>query len=64
MTSPRGCITCGDVATEAVIVELLPGCRAPVECDGNVAEISVALVDAAKGDRVLVHAGEALGMLP
>jgi hydrogenase maturation factor len=54
------CITCGDVAVPVRIVKLLPGDLALVEVDGHEEEISVALVSAAVGDTVLVHAGEAI----
>ena len=54
------CITCGDVAVPVRIVKLLPGELALVEVDGHEEEISVALVSAAVGDTVLVHAGEAI----
>ena len=54
------CITCGDVAVPVRIVKLLPGELALVEVDGHEEEISVALVSAAVGETVLVHAGEAI----
>ena len=54
------CITCGDIAVAVQIVRMLPGELAVVEVDGREEEISVALVSAAVGDTVLVHAGEAI----
>ena len=57
------CITCSDSATIARIVELLPGGLARVEPSGDTEEINVELIDAMVGDRVLVHAGIAIGKL-
>jgi hydrogenase maturation factor len=54
------CITCGDVAVPVRVVELLPGDLALVEIEGREEEISVALVPAAVGATLLVHAGEAI----
>jgi hydrogenase expression/formation protein HypC len=54
------CITCGDVAVPVRVVRLLPDDLAVVEVEGHEEEISVALVSAAVGDVVLVHAGEAI----
>jgi hydrogenase maturation factor len=58
------CITCGDEAIPATVVELLDGDLALVDTGHGEEEISVALVDAAVGDTLLVHAKEALGRLP
>ncbi len=57
------CITCGDLAVPARVVRLLPGDLAIVEVEGHEEEISVALVPAAVGVSVLVHAGEAIACL-
>ena len=57
------CITCGDVAVPVRVVRLLPGDLAVVEVDGREEEVSVALVPAAVGARLLVHAGEAIACL-
>ena len=57
------CITCGDVAVPVRVVELRPGGLALVETGETLEEISVALVDAAVGGRVLVHAKEAIVVL-
>ena len=56
-----GCITCGDVAVEMVVVRLdgdLAVCEAQ---DGDVRTVEVALLDGVRqGDRLLVHADVAL----
>ena len=55
------CITCSDEALPFRVVELLDFGLAMVDTrDGRTEEISVALVDAAVGDVVLVHAKEAI----
>jgi hydrogenase expression/formation protein HypC len=55
------CITCSDQAVPVVIVELRADDLALVRTPaGTEEEISVALVEAAEGDTVLVHAGEAI----
>ncbi|HXH87922.1 MAG TPA: HypC/HybG/HupF family hydrogenase formation chaperone [Gaiellaceae bacterium] len=54
------CITCGDVAVEARVVEVA-GATAVIERDGAREEIAVDLVaDVAVGDTLLCHAGVAL----
>jgi hydrogenase maturation factor len=58
------CITCSDAAIPATVIELLDGDLALVDTGDGVEEISVALVDAAVGDTLLVHAKEALGRRP
>ena len=56
------CITCSDSAVEVTVAELLDDGMAVVDTgSGGREEVSVALVDAAVGDVVLVHAGEAIG---
>ena len=57
------CITCGDVAVAVRVVRLLPADLAVVEVGGREEEVSVALVPAAVGARLLVHAGEAIARL-
>jgi hydrogenase expression/formation protein HypC len=57
------CITCSDVAVPVRIVRLLPHGLALADTGRSVEEISVALVDAAPGAVVLVHAKEALAVL-
>lgn len=55
------CITCSDVAVPVTVVRLLGDGLAVVDTGaGPEEEVSVALVDAAVGDVVLVHAGEAI----
>jgi hydrogenase expression/formation protein HypC len=55
------CITCGDVAVEVTVVELLADDLARVDTGSGIEEVSVAFVDAAVGDTLLVHAKEAVG---
>ncbi len=54
------CITCGDIAVEVRVVRLLPDGLAVVDTGEGEEQVSVALVSAAVGDTILVHAGEAL----
>jgi hydrogenase expression/formation protein HypC len=59
------CITCSDEAVAVRVVRLRDGDFADVDVgDGRMEEVSVALVDAAVGDTVLVHAKEAIGLIP
>jgi hydrogenase expression/formation protein HypC len=59
------CITCSDAAVAVTVVELLGDGLALVDVgEGRAEEVSVALVDAGVGDVVLVHAGEAIGVVP
>ncbi|GLY70077.1 HypC/HybG/HupF family hydrogenase formation chaperone [Amycolatopsis taiwanensis] len=58
------CVTCSDRAVAVTVVRLLDDALAEVDPgDGRVEEISVALVTAQAGDTVLVHAGEAIGVI-
>jgi hydrogenase expression/formation protein HypC len=60
------CITCGDIAVEVRVLRLLPAQLALVDPGHGKAEaeeVSVALVDAAPGDTILVHAGEAIAVV-
>ncbi|HEY6791696.1 MAG TPA: hydrogenase assembly protein HupF [Trebonia sp.] len=69
------CVTCGDVAVQVRVVRLLPDDLAVVdtgrgEMGGAGWEggkgwetVSVALVPAAAGDMILVHAGEAIAVV-
>lgn len=61
----EGCITCGDVAVELVVVSVA---GADAECrdsQGRVEVVATELVgDVGPGDRLLVHAGVALERLP
>jgi hydrogenase expression/formation protein HypC len=57
------CITCGDIAVEVRVVRLLPDDLADVDTGEGTERVSVALVSAAAGDTILVHAGEAIGVV-
>ncbi|HEV7975765.1 MAG TPA: HypC/HybG/HupF family hydrogenase formation chaperone [Amycolatopsis sp.] len=54
------CITCSDTAVEVTVVELLDHELAIVDTGSGTEEVSVALVSAGVGDRILVHASEAI----
>lgn len=58
------CITCSDEAVPVRVAELLPGDLALADTGAGLEEISVALVDARLGQWVLVHAKEAIAVLP
>ena len=58
------CITCSDQAVPVLVVELRDPGLALVDTGSGLEEISVALVEARVGGRVLVHAGEAIATLP
>jgi len=57
------CVTCSDTAVEVTVVELLADELAVVDTGSTREEVSVALVAAGVGDRILVHAGEAIALL-
>jgi hydrogenase expression/formation protein HypC len=58
------CITCSDTAVEVTVVRLLADGLAMVDTgQGTEEEVSVALVEAGPGDRVLVHAKEAIAVV-
>jgi hydrogenase expression/formation protein HypC len=57
-------VTCGDVVCVATIIDLLDRDLAEVVLGAERRLISVGLVDARPGQRVLVHAGEAIGYAP
>jgi hydrogenase maturation factor len=57
------CITCSDVAVPVRIREVLADGLAIVDTQAGPEEVSIALVDAGKGDVVLVHAKEALSVV-
>ena len=57
------CITCSDAAVEVRVVRLLPDALAMVDTGKGEEQVSVALVDAAVDDTVLVHAGEAIALV-
>lgn len=54
------CITCSDEAVEVTVVEMLPDGLARVDTGEGIEEVSVMLVDAEVGARILVHAKEAI----
>ena|SRR5690348_146960 len=57
------CLTCGDVAVEVRVVRLLDDGLADVDTGAAIERVSVALVSAAVGDTILVHAGEAIAVV-
>jgi len=57
------CITCSDTAVEVTVLRLGPDGLAVVDTGRGEEEVSVALVPARPGDRVLVHAGEAIAVV-
>jgi hydrogenase expression/formation protein HypC len=58
------CITCSDTAVPVTIVRLLDDDLAVVDTGQGEEEVSVALVSAAVGDTILVHAKEAIAVVP
>ena len=58
------CITCSDTAVAVTIARLLPDGLAIVDTEAGQEEVSVALVSAGDGDTILVHAGEAIALVP
>lgn len=59
--SEEVCVTCSDEAVPVTVVRLLDGDLAVADTGGGrYEEVSVALVDAAVGDTILVHAKEAI----
>jgi hydrogenase expression/formation protein HypC len=58
------CVTCSDAAVPRTVVALLDHGLAIVGTPPGEEEVSVALVDARIGDTVLVHAGEAIAVMP
>lgn len=57
------CITCSDSAVPVTVVEMRAGDLALVDTGQSLEEVSVALVAAEVGGRILVHAGEAIAVL-
>ena len=57
------CITCADQAVAVTVLSLLDDGLATVDTGSGVEEVSVALVTDEIGDVVLVHAGEAIGVV-
>jgi len=58
------CITCSDSAVPVRVVTLLGDDLAVVDTGSGSVEVSVAFVQARPGDTVLVHAGEAIAVVP
>jgi hydrogenase expression/formation protein HypC len=58
------CITCSDTAVQVTVVRLLSDGLALVDTGQGTEEVSVALVSAAVGDTILVHAKEAIAVVP
>ena len=59
-----GCITCGDVAVELVVVGVDGADATCVDVDGRTERVATEFVGAVdSGDRLLVHAGVALERL-
>ena len=58
------CITCSDTAVQVRVARLLPDGLALVDTGAGQEEVSVALVSAQIGDTILVHAGEAIALVP
>ena len=57
------CITCSDAAVEVTVLRLLEDELAIVDTGQGEEEVSVALVAAQPGDRILVHAREAIAVV-
>ncbi len=57
------CVTCSDTAVQVTVIRLLDDDLAIVDTGSGQEEVSVALVSARAGDTVLVHAGEAIGVV-
>jgi len=64
MSDDARCVTCGDVALTACVLALSGEGRARVRTADGEIEINVELVEAGVGDRVLVHAGVAVAVVP
>ena len=58
------CITCADIAQPFVIARLCGDGLALVDTGAGFEEVSVALVEAGVGDTVLIHAKEAIAVVP
>lgn len=57
------CVTCSDAAVAVTVTRLLHNGFALVATSSGAEEVSVALVSAAVGDTILVHAGEAIAVV-
>jgi hydrogenase expression/formation protein HypC len=58
------CVTCSDTAVPVTVVRLLGDDLAVVDTGSGEEEVSVAFVAARAGDTILVHAGEAIAVVP
>lgn len=58
------CVTCSDIAVPVTVVRLLGDGLAVVDTGSGHEEVSVAFVAARPGDTILVHAGEAIAVVP
>lgn len=58
------CLTCSDTAVQVTVVELLGDGLALVDTGQSTEEVSVALVTTEVGDTILVHAKEAIAVVP
>jgi hydrogenase maturation factor len=58
------CITCSDAAVAVRVVALLDDDLAVVDTGAGPEEVSVGLVSVAVGDTILVHAREAIAVVP
>ena len=58
------CVTCSDTAVALTVLRLLPDDLAIVATEAGQEEVSVALVSAGVGDTILVHAKEAIAVVP
>jgi hydrogenase expression/formation protein HypC len=58
------CITCSDTAVTVTVLFLLGDGLAMVDTGAGEEVVSVALVPAVPGDQVLVHAKEAIAVVP
>jgi hydrogenase maturation factor len=60
----EGCITCGDVAVELIVLSVAGADASCRDAEGRVESVATEFVgDVAPGDRLLVHAGVALERL-
>jgi hydrogenase expression/formation protein HypC len=57
------CITCSDAAVPVTVLRLLEDELALVDTGASEEIVSVALVSAAPGDQILVHASEAIAVV-
>ena len=58
------CVTCSDTAVAVTVLRLLADDLAIVATEAGEEEVSVALVSAGVGDTILVHAKEAIAVVP